>query len=50
MPQNRLEPVVACVVQMVGLCRGEQNLVDLRPEQGRQQIAASHVKRGENIG
>ncbi len=50
MPQDRFQPVVACVVQVIGFGRGEKNLVDLRPEQGRQQIAAPRPEGCQHIG
>ena len=49
-PQDRLEPVVARMVQMIGLGRGEKDLVDLRPEQGRQEVAAARAKRRQHVG
>ena len=50
MPQNRFQPVMACVVQMIGLGRGEKNFIDLRPEEGGQNIAAPRPEGGQNIG
>ena len=44
--QDRLQPVMALVMQMVGLGRRDQDLVDLRPEQSRQQTAAPDPKGG----
>ena len=38
--QNFLQPVVVGMVQMVGLCGGEQDAVDARPEHGGQPRAA----------
>ena len=49
LPQDRLQPVMAEVVQMVGLGRRDQDLVDLRPEQVGQRIAAPDPERREHL-
>src|SRR5208337_5637881 len=48
--QDSLEPVVACVVQMVGLGGGEQNPVDARPEDRGEARRAADAKGAEYVG
>src|SRR5579883_636919 len=50
MPQDRLEPVVARVMQMVGLGRRKEDLINLWPEQGCEDTAAPCAEGREHIG
>ena len=49
-PHDRLQPVVALMMQMVGLGRGDQDAVDAAREQVGEEAAAAGPEAGEDLG
>ena len=49
-PQDRFQPVMAGMVQMIGLGGGEQDAVDPRPEQMAEEGAAADPKAIQDAG